>query len=127
MADPAILEGQKRLGPLIFLAIHVDAERIEAHTQHRLKISAPVLAVVHADAIQKIRPWQQAAHGKTRARLPRRIGRRQLQALRLGQRIDVAVDAKQCTLPLQKIKDGIQQRLVIRPMQMDLCFATRRA
>src|SRR5690606_29015205 len=103
---------KKWLHPVAALGIDMDTERVEAHPQHGFEISAKIFAVVHADAVEKIRPGQQAACRKPGLPLPGLVFIREDQMRGKYGRVLLAVNAEISSLSFEKIEHAVQQRLI---------------
>src|SRR5579883_19514 len=111
MSRSRILKREESFGPLIGAGINVHTECVKAHSHHRFKVSAPILAVVHSDAIQKIGPGNQPAHFEAWLRLPGLAERWKNQPFWMLQGIDFTIQTKEGALTLEKIKNGIEHGL----------------
>jgi len=119
MAGAGEIEGKVRFRQRVVLRVRVHAEHVEPHAEHVREVSLEVFVVIDADAVQEIRPRQQAANGKVRGYSPRLLRRWQSESGERIERLGVAVDTEDDALMLEEVEDGIEKCLIAGCSEQD--------
>ena len=112
MSNAAELEGEVGFGPLFLARVDVHAEGVEAHAQHGFEVGAEILLVIDGDAVEEVRPGEQAADGEAGGGGPGAVLGREEEGGGDVDGVSVAIDSEDCALPLEKIEDGVEQGLL---------------